>query len=324
MSVPLQWRPRWEALLRYAERRLPALTRYRVPEPLPIALHRRRVYILPTGFGIFFGATLITMLLGALNFNNNSALLLTFLVSGVVFMSLSRTVGNLARLELATLRAQPVHAGHALTLVLGFATRDGRAHPTCKLAAGAAVLEFDLPAGGATVEIALPTVRRGWLPIGRMTLSTEYPLGMFRAWSVLNPAQPALVYPAPETQAPPLPRGEARDGRARSQSGGDDWQGLREFRVGDSRRLVAWKASARHDRLLVKEFATPQAEELLLDHAQLGALPGEQRIARLTRWVLEAGQQQVPFTLVLPAARIGPGHDAHHVERCLRELALLP
>jgi uncharacterized protein (DUF58 family) len=318
------WRPRWEALLRVAERRLPALTRYRAPESLPIALHSRRVYILPTGFGLFFGATLVTMLLGALNFNNNSALLLTFLASGAVFASLSRTVGNLSRMELATLRALPVHAGQPVTIVLGFVARDGRGHPACAVAAGAASCEFDLPDGGGTAELALPTQRRGWLAVPRITLSSEYPLGMFRAWSVLNPDQQVLVYPAPEPQAPPLPRGEVREGRARPQPGGDDWQGLREFRLGDSRRLVAWKPSARHDRLLVKEFATPQADELVLDYDRLGALAHERRIARLTRWVLEAAQHQQPFTLALPGARIGPGHDAHHVERCLRELALLP
>jgi uncharacterized protein (DUF58 family) len=318
------WRPRWEALLRYAERRLPALTRYREVEPLPIALHSRRVYILPTGFGLFFGATLVTMLLGALNFNNNSALLLTFLTAGAVFTSLTRTVANLARLELATLRALPVHAGQPVTLVLGFATRDGREHPVCAVATAGAVREFDLAAGGGQVELALPTRRRGWLQIGRITLSTEYPLGMFRAWSVLNPDHPVLVYPAPEAQAPPLPRGVVREGRARPLPGGDDWQGLRDFRVGDARRLVAWKPSARHDRLLVKEFATPQADELLLDYDRLGGLAHEQRIARLTRWVLDAAHGQVPFTLLLPGVRVGPGHDAHHVERCLRELALLP
>ena len=162
------------------------------------------------------------------------------------------------------------------------------------------------------------------LHVGRLTLSTEYPFGMFRAWSVLNPDQSLLVYPAPEPGAPPLPRGESRDGHARPTPGGDDWQGLREFRTGDARRLVAWKASARHDRLLVKEFASPVADELLLDFERLGSLPNEQRIARLTRWVLDAARLQTPFTLVVPGQRIGPGYDAHHVERCLRELALLP
>ena len=47
-----EWR---EALIARAERRLPALTRFRGPEPLPIELHRRRIYILPTKSGVGFG-----------------------------------------------------------------------------------------------------------------------------------------------------------------------------------------------------------------------------------------------------------------------------
>ena len=39
-------------LLAVAERRLPALTRLRRAEPLPIRLDRRRIYVLPTGFGL--------------------------------------------------------------------------------------------------------------------------------------------------------------------------------------------------------------------------------------------------------------------------------
>ena len=68
---------RWrDNLMRLAERRLPALTRYRQSEPLPIRLHPRRVYILPTRFGLGFAVLLMAMLIGALNFNNNPALLL--------------------------------------------------------------------------------------------------------------------------------------------------------------------------------------------------------------------------------------------------------
>ena len=44
----------WSAVLRRAERRLPSLTRLRSPEALPIVLHRRRIYIVPTGFGLGF------------------------------------------------------------------------------------------------------------------------------------------------------------------------------------------------------------------------------------------------------------------------------
>ena len=77
-----------QALQRWAERRLPALTRYRRPEPLPIELHRRRIYIVPTGFGLGFGALLLVMLVGSLNYTNNAALLLTCLLGAAAMSSM--------------------------------------------------------------------------------------------------------------------------------------------------------------------------------------------------------------------------------------------
>ena len=61
-------RPRWWlGALALAERRLPALTRLAPGRALPIALHRRRIYVLPTRFGLVFALMLFVMLLGALS-----------------------------------------------------------------------------------------------------------------------------------------------------------------------------------------------------------------------------------------------------------------
>ncbi|NEK64964.1 MAG: DUF58 domain-containing protein, partial [Xanthomonas perforans] len=51
-------------------RRLSLLARPRGAEALPIVLDRRRIYVLPTRFGLFVTALLLAMLLGALNYNN--------------------------------------------------------------------------------------------------------------------------------------------------------------------------------------------------------------------------------------------------------------
>ena len=62
--------------------RMLAWARPRQPESLPVRLDRRRVYVLPTRFGLFYGVLLAAMLLGALNYNNNPALLLGLLLAG--------------------------------------------------------------------------------------------------------------------------------------------------------------------------------------------------------------------------------------------------
>src|SRR5690348_18162399 len=57
--------------------RIPVLARGRKPETLPVTLDRRRIYIVPTRAGFGFGLVLAVVLFGALNYQNNAAMLLT-------------------------------------------------------------------------------------------------------------------------------------------------------------------------------------------------------------------------------------------------------
>ena len=96
------------------------------------------------------------------------------------------------------------------------------------------------------------------------------------------------------------------------------------YRPGDTPRQIAWKASARADRLLVREYEASTNREVELDWFALATLPHEARIRRLTRWVLEADRQAVRYRMRLPAMTIGPGRGSEHRHACLRALALLP
>src|SRR5690606_13181357 len=79
---------------------------------------------------------------------------------------------------------------------------------------GAALAHLDLQSDSRLeVDLWLPTRRRGWLDLQRIRLSTTQPLGLFRAWSWIWPDTPLLVYPAPETPAPPLPDGGSGNAR---------------------------------------------------------------------------------------------------------------
>lgn len=298
--------------------------RPRAPEPLPVVIDRHRIYVLPTATGLFFGLLLGTMMLGALNFNNNPALLLALLAAATTMISFHHNVAQLSGIELRAVGAEPVHAGQPIRLRLGFRTDGGAERPLLMLDQNAQRTRFSLPAEGvgeATMDV--PTVRRGRMAVGRFRLWTEYPFGITWAWSVLHPDTSVLVYPAPERDAPPLPVGDPREQGSRLRFPGDDWHGLREHRVGDPPKHIAWKPSARQERLLVKEFADPQSAALLLDWQAL-ALEREARISRLTRWVIDARDRQMPFRLRLPEVDLGPGQGPAFAAHCLRELALLP
>ena len=303
--------------------RLGALARPRGPEQLPVGFDRRRIYVLPTPFGAFFVVLLAVMLVGALNYNNNPALLLALLLAGAANTSLFAAHLQLSGLVVAAVDAEPVPAGSPMALRVHLRADPARPRHGLQLALDDARAFASLVDGAGEARLSLPTRRRGWLQPGRITLATTRPLGLARAWAYAWPAEPLLVYPRPESDGPPLPQGAGDAPQARLHPTGDDVHHLRAYRRGDSRRAIAWKPSARHGALLVREYEQPQGADVVLDWAAL-ALPHEDRIGRLARWVDEAERQGRRYRLQLPRQTIGPASGAAHRHACLRALALLP
>ena len=305
--------------------RLQRWMRPRGPEVLPVQLDRHRIYVLPTASGLFFGLLLGTMLLGALNFNNNPALLLALLLAGTALASLIAAHMQLSGLRMDAVSAEPVAAGEDLQLRIALSTADARVRRGLCIRLADRFTHTRLDANGTTVALALATTQRGLLPLPRVELRTVQPLGLARAWGYAWPAQALLVYPAPETQAPPLPQAEGGQGHPQLARSGEDPHHLRGYRPGDAPRTVAWKASARRNNVLVREYELPRGGELKLDWQHTHGLPYEQRIRRLARWVDDAEREGRRYALNLPAALPIPyGNGAQHRHLCLRALALLP
>ena len=248
--------------------RLALLGRPRAPETLPARLDRRRVYILPTRFGLFFAVLLLAMTVGALNYNNNPALLLALLLGATGLASLIWTHLQLSGLVIQAVSAEPVPAGSLMLLHVAVSAVDHRTRPTLRLCCNDAhATSPPLIAGEPVVaQLELPTVQRGWLDLGRIRIATTQPLGLAMAWSWAWPDLPMLVYPVAETDGPALPGGEGSSGSARLHPTGEELHHLRAYRAGDPRRAIAWKPSARRDQLLVREFEEPLAAEIALEH----------------------------------------------------------
>jgi uncharacterized protein (DUF58 family) len=301
------------------------LARPRSPEQAPIALDRRRVYVVPTRFGLFFAVSLGAMLLGALNYNNNPALLLALLLGAAGLASLIFAHLQLSGLRIEAVSAEPVAAGNALRLHVAFAVRDRRWRRGLQLQHGESGVRIASFRDETVAALDLPTERRGWYPLQRLRISTTQPLGLAFAWSWAWPDASLLVYPAPESPAPPLPDGEGGRLQARVRPHGDEVHHLRAYRAGDARRAIAWKASARRDALLVREYEQPASAETVLDWSSLSALPRERRIRRLAAWIDVAEREGRRYRLRLPGQpALGPAHGPAHRHLCLRALALLP
>lgn len=302
-----------------------SLARPRVQEPLPIRFDRKRIYILPSRFGVFFLALLLVMGMGALNYNNNPALLLCLLLAGTGIASLLAAQLQLGGLTVHAVGAEPVAAGHPLQVRVHVRAVPGRRrHPLRVAIEGThAMLRLGNDAGEAI--LALDSQQRGWMSLPRLVFSTTYPLGLARAWAYARPQARLLVYPAPELHGPPIPQGIGENAHARVHPSGDDVHQLRGWRQGDARRAIAWKPSARRDTLMVREYEQVVAADLVIDWRQAEALDYEERIRRLARWVDEAERENRRYRLLLPGQpAIGPALGPQHRHACLRALALMP
>ncbi len=297
------------------------------PEAGTVVLVHRRVYIVPTRLGWLFALTLAILLVGSINYALALGFALTFMLGGMALAGMVHTARNLARMAVSVGRAEPVFAGEAAQFRLYLDGRVAFDRPAilARHVKSGSQLVVDVPAGAAAeVVLGVPAERRGWLALGRVMLETRFPLGIFRAWSYVEPDMRCLVYPRPERSALPTPSVDSAAGGGRSPvPGNDDYAGLRSYQLSDSPRHVAWKAVARSDEMLTKQFSGEAAAELWLDWQLLPASLGlEARLSRLAGWVLAADRAGTPYGLRLPGVAVDPGRGDRHRAACLQALAL--
>lgn len=301
--------------------------RAKFPETAPVKLIQRRIFILPSRTGYFFAFVLLLLLLTSINYTLSLGFLLTFLLGGMVSISMLHTFRNLARLSISPGMVDPVFAGETaqFALVLSNPSMPRFAVGVKRAKIRVTVPQFgDIPLNAAaTIYIPMAAEKRGRMAVGRLEIFTEYPVGLFHAWSYVDFGTSCLVYPRPDPGAGALPI----DARSKSEgnipiAGDDDFQSLRTYKPGDTPRQIAWKALARGQGLLVKEFGSMTSADLWLDYDALAGIDVEQRLSQLTWWVLEAERAQLPYGLKLPGNSIAPARGKHHRDACLEALAL--
>jgi uncharacterized protein (DUF58 family) len=289
-----------------------------------VALGRRRIYILPTRFGAVFGAMVFAMLLGSINYGASLGFALTFLLAGLGLVVMHHCHNNLLGTEIRFLGATPVFAGDRAEFRLLIANTAAVPRYEIELAQrGHRAGPIDV-APGATelLRLEVPTERRGWVALERFAVETRHPGRLLRAWTWVHMEARCLVYPRPAPPGRPLPDGSGDGNTGRPRSGDDDFAGLRAAAHGDPPQRIAWKAYARNDQLLLKQFSAGERTPCLLDWHMLADLDVEARLAQLARWCLDADNEGRPLGLTLPGHRIPLGSGPKHLAACLTALAL--
>jgi len=172
--------------------------------------------------------------------------------------------------------------------------------------------------------------RRGWLRLRSLELSTLFPFGLFQKFHSYACDEAWLIYPRLQAirSAAFAAMGDRPQLATRQRSGsGEIPYLLRDYRFGDSARLIHWKTSARMQRFIVKEMEeeTAPSRWLVVPQWPHNVSAAQQEdllsfIASIIRHLIGQGQ---PVGLATPDNQIGPDVSSAHIERLFRYLALV-
>ena len=289
----------------------------------PVTLNHRRIFILPTHRGLNFAMLIALLLLIAFVYNNNLAYLLAFLLASIFFITILHSYKSLAGLILQKGQCKAVFSGEAV----GF---DVNINNPVDIERYNLQITLQKPQSltikaqeKVCVTLYSLTQKRGWHTAGTVTISSTYPLGLFRAWSPIRFNLKALVYPKPsklELAFPETPSTQVQQGFR--QKGADDFYGLKEYQPGDSIKHIHWKAYAKGQGLFSKQYGGDNSAEIWLDYEHAPGHNTEERLSQLCRWVLDAERTGVRYGFSLPGFKILPDNSLLHTRKCLEALAL--
>jgi uncharacterized protein (DUF58 family) len=288
----------------------------------------QRLYILPTRHGFVFLAIIILMILVAASSGNNLIYMLGFCLLSIYMFAMVLTNLNLKGLEFEIIEVSDGFAGEAAHVRIGVSNRENRPRyfleTKWKISKTIEVNTIK-PKGQTIITQVLKIDARGVYELPPLRVSTIYPLGLFRAWSVLRLKTSVYIYPQRkgerQLRATSALIGSGPQSANQFFDQHDDFREHSRFQLGESHNHVDWKAFARRGELLTKKYQTNSPHHFVLNWQSVSDLGMEDGLCQLAHWLEDLRTGDQSFEMRLPDCQIGSGKGFKHGETCLRELA---
>ena len=176
--------------------------------PIPPSSPDVRIYIVPSALGIAFSIMIFAMFLGAMNYANNLALGLAFMLGALGLTAMHHCHRNLAGILIRSNAAEPVFVGQTARFRIAVENTAPLARHEITVANELGFAEPCRvePNGRAVLEVEVPATRRGQLVLDAFEITTRHPFGLFRAWAYLHMNDRCVVYPRPSERGRKAPR----------------------------------------------------------------------------------------------------------------------
>jgi len=187
------------------------------------------------------------------------------------------------------------------------------------------------PGETARAAYRLPTERRGVYDLGPLQLRRGDPFGLAETAVEAAPLASLVVFPHVDPiEAPAFSQGHDPHAGADHPTAlgvtGEDFYGLREYEQGDDLRRVSWKATARLDRLMIRQDEMPWQGRatVVLDLRQRAHSPAslEVAVSAAASVVSACAARRSLVRLVAAGVDSGFGAGAAHLDAMLEQLAV--
>jgi uncharacterized protein (DUF58 family) len=270
------------------------------PRTVPGMAHQRRIQL--TREGLYYLCVVTAILAGAVSRQLNLLMLLGSVLAGPLVFSMLYGRRMLRRLEVARSLPPQLSVGMTLRVDLSITSRHRWLRLWMVEVRDRLAREERGDAKGESTRVGVffPTIaagetklgwydgrltRRGVYRFGPLCVTSRFPLGLVRHTLVIDDCRSLIVHPKLGTLERDLAKEVREDSgsnqrRARRGIQQSDFYGLRDWRSGDSLRLIHWRTSARRGSLVVREFDERQVRDLavIVDLWQ-PARPGEEHLA---------------------------------------------
>jgi uncharacterized protein (DUF58 family) len=190
-------------------------------------------------------------------------------------------------------------------------------------------------------QILLPytSINRGVYNLGRVKIYSEYSLGLFITWAMLDFSHQLVVFPQSKKLGSNHNYLSGLDDSKKNQhshshtsAGNEDFAELKSYIVGESQARIAWKQLARGQGKLSKHYQSQQGDLFWLKLSDMPSIDMETRLSFLCFLILEYGKNDRDFGLLLDSdlskteydkqsLKIMPSSGYQHQQNCLIALA---
>jgi uncharacterized protein (DUF58 family) len=317
----------------------------RVPSSFKHKLSNRNIFIMPTKFGFAYLFFVIIVFLLGTNYQNNTILLLSYLLASLFITVMMHSFYNFSQLTFSSSAKQVTFADQLASFPINikakkthydlnfhFYTQDRSAKET----GPQNTLIEQCNKGDTQVLITSLAMKRGVYSLGRVKAFSEYPLGLFITWAMLDFGHQLVVFPESKKLSGNHDYlsgidddNESNQSHFNSASGIDDFAELKNYIEGESQARVAWKQLARGQGKLSKHYENQQGSLRWLKLSDMPSVPFETKLSYLCFLIIEMSKSNREFGLLLDfsgvsnklSTKIEPGSGHQHQQNCLTALA---